>query len=91
MTLLSPQFLVFLLPVALAVVGYLVLQRRRRHDAVRFANLDLLATVAPSRPGWRRHVTAGLAVAGMAVLVLAEAVRCGRPIQTSGPEHGGVS
>lgn len=71
MTLQAPLMLLLLLGVAAAVLGYVLLQRRRRHHAVRFANLDMLASVAPSRPGWRRHVTAGLALAAMAVLVVA--------------------
>jgi Ca-activated chloride channel family protein len=65
-----------LLVVALAAV-YVVLQRRRAHYAVRFTNLDLLASVAPKRPGWRRHVPAAamaLALAGL-VVGLARPVR----------------
>ena len=66
----------------LLVVGalsgaYVLLQRRRRHHAVRFTNLDLLASLAPRRPGWRRHVPAaamGLALVAM-VLGLARPAR----------------
>jgi Ca-activated chloride channel homolog len=71
MTFLAPAWLLLLLPVAGLVAAYVVLQRRRRHYAVRFTNLDLLASVAPKRPGWRRHVTAAAAVIGLGALVIA--------------------
>jgi Ca-activated chloride channel family protein len=64
------------LPVAAAV--YAVLQRRRRHAAVRFPNLALLASVAPRRPGWRRHVSAVALVVAAAALLLGLA----RPART---------
>lgn len=68
MTLLAPDRMWLLVPVALLALAYLVLQRRRRHYAVRFTNLDLLDAVAPKRPGWRRHVAA--AIAGLALLAM---------------------
>lgn len=77
MTFLASERLWLLVVVAALAVAYLVLQRRRRHYAVRFTNLDLLASVAPKRPGWRRHASAGLvglALAGV-VLGLARPVR----------------
>ena len=37
--------------------------------AVRFSNLDLLDSVAPKRPGWRRHAVAGAFLVATAVLV----------------------
>jgi Ca-activated chloride channel homolog len=70
MTLLRPAFLWLLVGVAALVAIYVVLQRRRRHYAVRFTNLDLLASVAPKRPGWRRHVPAALVAAAMVVGVV---------------------
>jgi Ca-activated chloride channel family protein len=59
-----------LLPIAL-IVAYIVVQLRRRHHAVRFTNLPLLASVAPKRPGWRRHVPAAAVVGALVLLVLA--------------------
>jgi len=70
MSFLAPGRLVLLAAVAAVAVAYLFLQRRRRHYAVRFTNLDLLASVAPKRPGWRRHVAAGLMLASLAALTL---------------------
>ncbi len=67
----SPVRLWLLVGVAAIAVLYLVLQRRRSRYAVRFTNLDLLASVAPKRPGWRRHVPAAamaLALAGLPAL-----------------------
>lgn len=71
MTFASPWRLVALVAVAALVVGYLVVQRQRRSYTVRFTNVDLLASVAPRRPGWRRHVPAGLFVAALAAMVVA--------------------
>jgi Ca-activated chloride channel family protein len=70
MNLLAPHRLWLLVPVAALAVAYVVLQRRRRRYAVRFTNLDLLDSIAPKRPGWRRHVAAALAgIAAMAMVV----------------------
>jgi Ca-activated chloride channel family protein len=68
MTLLAAERLWLLVPVALLALGYVALQRRRRHYAVRFTNIALLDSVAPKRPGWRRHVAA--AIAGVALLAM---------------------
>lgn len=59
-----------LLAVAAVAVSYVFLQQRRRHYAARFTNLDLLASVAPKRPGWRRHVSAGLLLAALVSLTV---------------------
>ena len=63
-----------LVPLAL-LVAYLVMQRRRGQYAVRFTNLDLLASVAPRRPGWRRHLPA----AGLLLALLTLVVGFARP------------
>jgi Ca-activated chloride channel homolog len=78
MTFLAGGRLWLLLAVAAVAAAYVVLQRRRRHHAVRFTNLELLASIAPSRPGWRRHVAAGVLVASLLVLVVGFA----RPTRT---------
>ena len=75
MTFLAPGRL-WLLLVVLALAAVHVLQARRRSRyAVRFTDLDLLASVAPRRPGWRRHVPAGM----LALALVALAVGFARP------------
>ncbi|HEY6530733.1 MAG TPA: VWA domain-containing protein [Acidimicrobiales bacterium] len=68
---LSPWRLLLLLVVLALGALYVAFQWRRSKYAVKFTNLDLLATVAPKRPGWRRHVTAGVQLLALATLVLA--------------------
>ena len=68
MTFLAPERMALLLvPIALGL-GYLWLQRRRSRYALRFTDLDLLDTVAPDRPGWRRHLPAAVFLVAMLVL-----------------------
>lgn len=65
----APERLWLLIGVGLLAASYLVLQRRRSTYAVRFTNLALLDTVAPKRPGWRRHLPAVLLLAALAGMV----------------------
>ena len=71
MNFLAPGRLWLLLLVAALAGAYVVVQHRRRHYAARFTNLDLLASVAPKRPGWRRHVAAAAMLAALVLLVAA--------------------
>lgn len=71
MRFLDGERLWLLLAVAGIVAWYLVVQRQRRQYAVRFTNVDLLASVAPKRPGWRRHVAAAALLLTVAALVVA--------------------
>jgi len=66
----SPLWLLLLVAVVALGVAYLVAQLRRKRYVARFSNVELLGSVAPRRPGWRRHVTFGLLVAGLAVLAI---------------------
>lgn len=72
MTFLAASRLVLAVLVLVVAIAYVVLQLLgRRRYAVRFTNLDLLASVAPKRPGWRRFVPASLLLASMSAMVLA--------------------
>jgi Ca-activated chloride channel family protein len=64
----SPQWLLLLIVVAALAAGYVVLQLRRKKYVARFSNVALLASVAPRRPGWRRHLTFALLLIALAVL-----------------------
>lgn len=70
MNFLSPNRLWFLAGVIALLVGYLILQARRRSYALKFTNIELLDRVAPRKPGWRRHVPAILFLTAIAVLVV---------------------
>ena len=67
----APALLVGLVVVPLAGVGYWLLQRRRSRYAVRYPNVEVLATVADTRRSWRRHVPAALLLASLAALAVA--------------------
>ncbi|WP_211254354.1 VWA domain-containing protein [Knoellia sinensis] len=73
MDLLAPIWLLLLLPLGALAVTYVVLQRRRRRYAVRFASLPMLEKVAPHQPGWRRHAPAAAFVLALSALALAAA------------------
>jgi len=61
-------------------VAYVVMQSRSKKYAVRFTNLALLDVVAPTRPGWRRHLPAVAFLLSLAALLTAFA-RPARPVQ----------
>jgi Ca-activated chloride channel family protein len=64
----------WLLLVVVALAGvYVALQFRRSRYAVRISSMELLDKVAPNRPGWRRHVVAGVFLLGLAGLVVSVA------------------
>jgi Ca-activated chloride channel family protein len=67
----APARLLLLAAVAAVALAYVLVQRRRRAYAVRFTDVDLLASVAPKAPGWRRHLSAGLLVAALAFMTTA--------------------
>jgi Ca-activated chloride channel family protein len=60
MSFLAPERLWLLLAVLALLIGYVLLQRRRPTYALRFSELDLLASLVPRSAAWRRHVPAAL-------------------------------
>lgn len=56
--------------VALALLAYVVSQRRRRRYAVRFTNLDLLENIVADSPRWRRHLPPALTLLALSMLVV---------------------
>ena len=70
---LAPErFALLLVPIAFIAL-YLARQRRRRAYIVRYTDLDLIDSVAPRRPGLRRHLVAAVYVAAIVLLVVAAA------------------
>jgi Ca-activated chloride channel family protein len=65
----SPWLLLGLLAIAGFVGLWLWLERRRARYAIRYTNVDVLATVVSER-SWLRYVPAALLVAGLGALVL---------------------
>jgi Ca-activated chloride channel homolog len=64
------RLLLLVLPVAL-VVAYVLVQRRRHVQVVRFTSVDLLDSVAPRRQGWQRHIPAAMLLLTLVTLALA--------------------
>ena len=71
MSFLAPERLWLLLAVAGLLVAYVLLQRRKPAYAVRFTELDLLASLVPRSSAWRRHVPAGLLLLSLVALTTA--------------------
>ncbi len=67
----QPIYLLALVLVPLALLAYVRHERRRRAAAAAFASPALMAAVAPSTPGWRRHVPLGVYGIALVVLVVA--------------------
>jgi len=67
----EPAVLLGLALLPVAMLAYLSMQRRRRRDAAAFGNPALMPNLATGRPGWRRHVPAGLLLLAAAAMVLA--------------------
>jgi Ca-activated chloride channel family protein len=66
----APSRLWLLVLPVLLLVAYVVSQIRRRGYVVKFTNVDLLKSVAPKRPRWRRHLPAFGLLLGLAALSL---------------------
>ncbi|OCB38453.1 hypothetical protein A5675_15730 [Mycobacterium malmoense] len=66
-------YFLFLLVVAGLAALYIVMQLARQRRMLRFANMELLESVAPKRPPKWRHVPAILLVASLVLLTIAMA------------------
>jgi Ca-activated chloride channel homolog len=68
-----PLYFLFVLPV-LGLVGlYIIVQLARRKRMLRFANMELLESVAPTRPSRWRHLPAMLLAASLLLVTVAMA------------------
>ena len=65
------KMLLLLLLVPVIVAAYVLAQRRRQRYALRYASLSLVKDALGKGPGIRRHIPAGLFLAGLAVLIFA--------------------
>ena len=74
----QPLYLLALVALPLALVGYLLLDRRRRKAAAAFASPATLPSVVRTRPGWRRHAP----MLAYAVALIALALAFARPERT---------
>lgn len=66
-----PVRLWLLLGVGLLLLVYVGVQRQRGRYALRFSDTSLLDSVAPKRPGWRRHLVAVLFLASIGMMTAA--------------------
>jgi Ca-activated chloride channel family protein len=68
-----PWFFLFLLVIAGLVGLYVIVQYARQKRVLRFANMELLESVAPKRPTRWRHLSAILLIASLVLLTIAMA------------------
>ena len=68
-----PWFFLFLLVVAGLAALYVFVQLSRQKRILRFANMELLESVAPQRPSKWRHLSAILMIASLVLLTVAMA------------------
>lgn len=71
MNFLSPERLWALTAIAVLVVVYIFMQRRKKVYAVRLASSDLLESVLPKQARWRTHLSAALMLSSLGVFTLA--------------------
>ena len=69
----NPWWFLFLLVVCGLIGLYIVVQLARQHRVLRFANMELLESVAPQRPNRWRHLPATLLALSLVVFTIAMA------------------
>lgn len=69
----APLVLIALCVIPVLIVLYSGLQRQRRNAAAAFVTSAMADSVAPNRPGWRRHLPMVLFALALTVLILAAA------------------
>src|SRR4051812_822713 len=67
----SPLWFLLLVVIAALAIGYVWMQRRRRRQILRFANLAMLEQLAPNRQGWHRHLPVILLLTGLVLFTVA--------------------
>ena len=77
---LHPGRLWLLLGVVALAAAHVVVSMLRKRAAMRFTQVELLHTVAPKRPGWRRHVIAAVQLLGLSAAVVAVAQPVNREV-----------
>lgn len=77
---LHPARLWLLLGVAVLAIAHIAVSLMRKRATIRFTQADMLHTVAPKRPGWRRHVVAATQLLGVSAAVVAVAQPVNREI-----------
>ena len=81
----EPLLLLALALLPLAIAAYVLAQRRRKKFALRYTNLEVLATV--SGRSWGRHIPAAFALLALTALLIA----LGRPERTvAAPQRQGA-
>ena len=66
----APLFLLGLVLVPVGIWAYTLHTRRRERQASRWANPALMPAVAPTRPGWRRHLPVALYAVALTALLI---------------------
>jgi Ca-activated chloride channel family protein len=67
----EPTVLLGLALLPIALLAYLAMQGKRRRQAAAFGNPALLPGLMTARPGWRRHLPAGLLALALAAMIVA--------------------
>ena len=73
MTFIWPAMLWLLILVPVLIAAYLILLRRKRRTALRYASLTVVRKALGDGPGFRRHIPPLLFLAGLTVMIVAVA------------------